>query len=163
MMDVQRTANGMELRFPVERLRTAGLTVLGIGLLAGLGGGAGITVGAGMGSVRTIAVVAAILGAVLGPVGLFMTLSAPSMSRRRAVSFDRVAQTVVGGGARTVLFRAISHVTVTKTGQTHSLDLVLRDGSTWKLHTESTMNPAGCEGIEVVATEIVTATGLPRR
>lgn len=164
MMDIQRTQSGLELRFPVERLRAAGLTVLGIGILAAMGGGAGVVVGGELGTVRTVAVLAAILGAVLAPVGLFMTVSAPAMSRRRAVTFDRVAQTVVGGGgARTVLFRAISHVAVTRAAQTHTLELVLRDGSTWKLHAESTMNPTGCEGIEVAANEIVAATGLARR
>lgn len=159
-MDITQTGGRVELSMPTDVVRRRGMFLTGFGLLGVAGGGAGMAIR----ELRIGVMLALLVGIVCLPLGLYFLVFASRISTQRHVEFDRDRQTVVGGrGARTVMFRAIDSLTVLRTGQIHALELVLKNGTTWRLHAESTQNPSGCEGIAQAARQIADATGLPLR
>lgn len=158
LASLEATARGLELGFSADRTRAAGAFVLLVGLIAAAGGGAGLALDVG---VRVGMVIACLVALVAVPAGLYLVAFAPRIAARRSVTFD-TARGVVTGGGRTVLFRAIARVTVSVGAQAHALELVLKDGSSWRLHAESAMNAGACAELAQMAETIRSKTGLPR-
>jgi hypothetical protein len=159
-MDIRRTGDVVELSPSAEVVRRRGVFLLAFGLIAFGAGAAAST----LGFVRVATLVGILLGAVCIPLGLYFTAFASRIADQRHVLFDRAKQTIVGGrGARTVMFRAVDHLCVVRTPQIHALEVMLKNGTSWRLHAESTQNPAGCDGMAQAASQIAEATGLPLR